>query len=347
MVCPCSLAVLSLLSAANRIENIMLVLSYSTEIGLRNCAAICFLFFCIAGSIFQAAAQPTIFRSYNPNARKGMTQRFLEDVDKITVLIEKDSRNVALYKQRAQFYKNLLELNFDNNDEIIYADKFEADLLRIIDLEKTARNYAWGGSWFSYRLKESPPPEKIGELYPSNQYLDKAVSNFLNSIRLDSKPDNVSGTYGQLSELYRTRPQKLLSSPNFHQWQSKIPLKLVINDLDNSITHRRKSFEIGAEFPAADQLKALLSETYRTNAETAFKLGEYKTALNFYEAGQKFLSSEYSQCYYYAGWGNVYLKLNDPDRAIELFGTVPKTADPKCVELFTNRRQCLFFERRF
>lgn len=68
----------------------MLVLSYLTEIGLRNCAAICFLLFCLAGSIFRAAAQPTSFRSYNPNARKGMTQRFLEDADKITVLIEKD-----------------------------------------------------------------------------------------------------------------------------------------------------------------------------------------------------------------------------------------------------------------
>lgn len=315
----------------------MLILSNLNKVNLRNWTAICFVLVCLVCFISQIAAQPTSFRNFSPNQRKGMTQGFLEDVEKLTRRIEKDNQNIAFYKERLQFYKNLLELNFDNSDWLVYADKLEADLSRIIELEETADNYVWRGNWFSERLRRSPPSEKISELYPINKYFDKAVSDYLKASRLNSEPQKLTSIYNNLSELYSLRPQKLVLSADFRTGQSEIPLKLVLNDFDASIRYRREAFESGYKLPYADLLKTSLAGTYKTNADTAFELGEYKTALNFYEAGQNYLGGEYSQCPYYAAWGNVYLKMKKFDKAIELFNTVPKDDAANCVILFGNR----------
>lgn len=65
-----------------------------------------------------------------------MTQRFQGDVDKLTERIRKDDRNVALYRKRLHLYSYyLLRINFDNSDWELYANKAEADLSRIIELE--------------------------------------------------------------------------------------------------------------------------------------------------------------------------------------------------------------------
>lgn len=315
----------------------MLILNNAVKAGLRNIAAICLALACVLFFASSAVGQPTSLRDFTPSQRRAMTEDKLEKAANLTERIKKDSRNVALYRERLQFYQDLMELNFDNRDSLLYADKFEADLSRLVELEETADNYIWRGNWFSERLRRLPPTSKIAGLYPLNQYVDKAASDYLKAIQLISAPTNLISAYANLSELYTTRPQKLLPDADFQKWRAEIPFKLVLSDFDNAIKYRRKALEAGAGLSYADLLKANLAGTYKKNADTASRLGDYETALKLYQAGQNYLSDEYSQCQYYAAWGNVYLKLGKFDKAIEIFNIYRKTDDSRCADLFANR----------
>lgn len=315
----------------------MSILSNLSKAVLRKGAAICFTLVCALCFIPPIAAQPTGLRDFNPPSRKLMTGETQKKVDELSERIIKDNRDTALYRERLRLFQNLMELNFDNNDWTVYADKFEADLSRIIELDETAENYLSRGNWFSERLRRSQPPEKIAELYPDNQYVDKAVSDYLKAIQLDSNPKNLVSVYTNLGGLYGIRPQKLVTAPNFQTWRTEIPLKLVENDLDNAVNYCLKAVEIGAKLPYADVLRENLATTYMINMDAAVKLKAYQTALKFYEAGKIYFALKTSQCAYYAAWGNIYLELKQFDKAIETFNVVSNTADARCVDLFANR----------
>lgn len=113
-------------------------------------------------------------------------------------------------------------------------------------------------------------------------------------------------------------------------------LKFVLDDFNVAIKYSRKALEVGAKTIYADGLRMNLAGIYKTNADIAYKLGAYQIALEFYEAGQNYLTRKYSQCAYYATWGNVYLKLKKFDKAIETFDNVPLTNNAYCAELFGN-----------
>lgn len=266
-----------------------------------------------------------------------MTIARLEEVEKLTWNIKKNDKNIALYKTRIEFYQDLMELNFDNNDWTIYADKFEADLSRLIELDGTPHNYSWRGSWFTERFRRFPPISKTAELYPRNRYFDNAASDYLKAAQLNSAPTNLISVYTNLGELYALRPQKLLPDANLQKWRAKFPFKLVLSDFDKAVKYRQKALEIGSKMPYADVLKSNLAGTYKISADTASRLGDYETALKLYREGQNYLSDEYSQCPHYAGWGEVYLKLNKFDKAIEIFNVYQKTGDVHCVDLLANR----------
>lgn len=123
-------------------------------------------------------------------------------------------------------------------------------------MEETADNYIWRGNWFSERLRRLPPTSKIAGLYLHNQYVDKAASDYPKAIQLISAPTNLISAYANLSELYTTRPQKLLPDADFQKWRAEIPFKLVLSDFYNAIKYRRKALEAGAGLSYADLLKA-------------------------------------------------------------------------------------------
>lgn len=244
--------------------------------------------------VLPVAAQPTTLSEFHPAGRKQMTEARLERVNEITEQIKNQNSNTALYQKRVQLYGELLQLNFDNKDWFIYADKYERDLSRLIELEGTAEDYYRRGNWFVSRLIYSTPlypypaPNKISELYPHNRYADAAVSDFLKALQLTSDPQQIQSCYTNLSIIYSTRPHLLASASDFSKWKDKIPLKLVQKDFEMSIKYSQLALEAGASLPFTDTLKKNLVSTYLTNAETATKLGDSATALKFTQAAQKY-----------------------------------------------------------
>lgn len=245
------------------------------------------VFLCVLSTV----AQPTSLRQ---SRSKQMTQKRLEKIDEITKQIRNNSSNIALYKERSEIYRELLELNFDNNDWFVYADKLESDLSRLVDLEGTAEDYYRRGDWLVSRLLYSTPlypypaPNKISELYPDNRYVDAAASDFLKALRLTSDPQEIQSYYTNLSIIYSTRPRLVVSAPDFPKWKDKIPIKLIQKDFEMSIKYSQLALEAGESLPFTDTLKKNLVSTYLTNAETATKLGDSATALKFTQAAQKY-----------------------------------------------------------
>lgn len=325
----------------------MLVLSNLVKVSLRNGAAICLAIVCAVCFILPALAQPTSFRNYSPETRKRMTQETLLEVAGLTAQIKKDSRNPALYNERLRFYGKLLELNFDNGERQIYADRYEADLSRIIEIERTAENFIRRGDFLSEELRLAAPPEKFTELYPSNRYVDRAASDYMEALRLRSNARATENIYTALGYLYSSRPQKLVSTPNFPKWRNEIQLKLVFDDFAASIKYARQALEIGNKSTHADVLRGNLMAAYMIDADSAVKLEAYQTALELYEEGQNYFSEATSQCAYYAAWGNVYLKLKKFDEAIKKLNAVPKTIDAFCVDLFAGRGDALTAKGEF
>lgn len=318
-------------------------------LNLRRGAATRFAFvFCAVCFVAPCAAQPTSIRDFNPSQRRALMEDRLEKTANLTGRIIKDNRNVALYRERLRLYYDLFELNFDNGSSTVYADKFEADLSRIIELEETPENYLARAEWLGERLRRSPPPEKIAGLYPANRYFDKAVSDYLKASRLDSSPQNLVGVYKNLSGLYAARPQKLVSSPSFPAWRARIPLKLVRNDFANAVKFGLKALNSGTTMPYAGLLKESLAATYRMNIDAAVKFGDYQTALEFYESGKNYFGLEASSsCAHYAAWGGVYLKLKQFDKAIETFDAVSEPGDAQCADLFASRGDAFAAKREF
>lgn len=305
---------------------------------LKNSSAICLMLILIFCFVLSIAAQPGDIDKLSPFERKRLTQNTQNRVDLLSGQIKKDDRNVVLYKERLRLYSFLLELNFDNSDWEIYADKYEADLSRIIELEKTGEKYGWRGGFLQQRLYRSPPPKKITELYPHNRYFDKAESDFTEAIRLTSDPEQLQTVYSVLSGLYTLRPQKLVSAPNFPEWRDKVRLKPVLDDFDAAIKSSKKALEFE---PKSEGLQSNLVAIYMTNADTAVELGAFRVALEFYDAGQSYLNRFTPICRYYAAWGNTYLKLNKPDKAIEIFNAIPITSSDHCAELLGNKGEAL------
>lgn len=244
--------------------------------------------------VLPVVAQPTTLSEFHPAGRKQMTEARLERVNEITERIKNQNSNTALYQKRVQLYGELLQLNFDNKDWFIYADKYERDLSRLIELDGAAESYYRRGDWLSSRLRYSiplypyPAPNKISELYPHNRYADAAASDFLKALRLTSDPQQMQSYYTNLSIIYNTRPHLLASASDFPKWKDKIPLKLVQKDFEMSIKYSHLALEAGASLPFTDTLKKNLVSTYLTNAETAAKLGDSATALKFTQASQKY-----------------------------------------------------------
>jgi len=292
--------------------------------------------------IVTVSAQPTSYRDFSPSQRRTMTLDTQGRVDKLSQQIQSDKSSVALYKERRDLYYNLLQLNFDNSSWEMYASKFEADLSRIIKLEETAENYSRRGNWLLARLIYTYPfhyasPPKLSELYPHNRYVDGAATDYLEAAKRTSDPLELLSIYTNLRHLYETRPQKLVTAPDFPKWRSKIQLKLILDDFDKSIKYGLKAVEIDDKISDSDTVRALLAGTYKLNGDAAVKLEAYQTALELYEAGKKYLSNKYPQCAYYAAWGSVYVKLNKFDKAIEIFNTEKNTNSDICGELFANR----------
>jgi|GEM_PF-2976255 len=305
-------------------------------------AAICFVIISVFFSIVTIVAQPTSLRHFSPYEREMMTLETQERVDKLTQQIRHDKSNIALYKERLRLYYNLIELNYDNNDWELYADKFEADLSHIIQLEGTAEAFKERGSFVTERIRRSQPPKEITELYPRNRYIDQSASDYLEAIRRTSDPLMLVSIYTALSDLYTLRPQKLVSAPNFPKWRNRIQLKPILNDFEIAVKYIRKALEIGAKQPYANVLTGNLIEIYVRNADTAFKLEAYQIALELNEVCQTILKqyslvSDHWKCPYYVGWGKVYLKLNNPDKALEKFNSIPINGNDYCTELLLNR----------
>lgn len=315
----------------------MLFLNNSVKVSLKNCAAIGFVLTCLVCFVSPLIGQPIRARDFSASDRKRMTQQTQARIDELTELIKKDSRNVILYKQRLLLFYDLLELNFDNKGWETYGDEAERELSRIIGLEPTAENYRQRGDFLRQILYHSPPPNKVTELYPHNQYFERALSDYLEAVRLATDLKQLETVYSMLSGLYTLRPQKLISAPNFPKLLVQIQLKSIFEDFDSAIKYSRKALEAGVNQPYADGLKANLVEIYMTIAELAVKLGSYQVSLEYYQTGQNYIAYETSLCKYYARWGNVYLKLKQPDKALEKFNAITITENTNCAEVLENR----------
>jgi hypothetical protein len=246
--------------------------------------ALMLVFLCVLPSI----AQPTSLRDFKAPGRQRMTQERLKELEQINVQIENDKSNVSLYKKRLQIYGDLGELNYDvPNFWDNYRDKYEADLSKIIALEKTAGNYYQRGAYITEKLRRLSV-KNVSDIYPHNSYVDAATSDFLKALRLTPDPQEIQNYYTNLSVIYSTRPKLLVSAPDFPKWKDKIPLKLVQKDFELSIKYSRLALEAGASLPFIDTLKKNLAATYLTNAETATKLGDSATSLKFTQAAEKY-----------------------------------------------------------
>lgn len=233
-------------------------------------------------------AQPTSSREFPPISRKAMTQDHLEKISKITSQINNDKSNLELYRERLKSYSELLELNFDNETWILFANNYEADLSKIIELDQTAENYHHRGNFLTRRLNESTMIKAISDLYPSNQFVDKATRDFFKATKLNSSPKNLQGIYTSLSILYLSRPQNLVAPSNLSKWRDKVVFKWVKADLDNSIKYSQLALQAGSPLPFAETLKSNLYATYLLTAEIASKLGEKDTAQKYMEAAEKY-----------------------------------------------------------
>ena len=234
--------------------------------------------------VLPALAQPTSLRQFRGS--KQLIQVRIEEATKITSEIEKDKSNLTLYKKRLFLNGELLVLSEDTDDWNIYADKYEADLSNIIELEKTARNYDARGRFLIARLNHLSVAN-VSDLYPHNRYIDMAASDFLNAIQLTA-PQLRQTYYSNLNLLYRFRPQKLISAPNFSKWKALIPYELVRKDFDLSVKYGQLALEGVPNSDLLRDLKKQLVITYLSNADVAARLGDSATALKFTQAAQKY-----------------------------------------------------------
>ena len=204
-----------------------------------------------------------------------MTQSTLGEVKEISQRIKQNPENIALYKERRNLYSDLLELNFDNASWDTFADKYEADLSRIIQLERTPENLLWRAGFLQSRIFRLRTPQGLTELYPRNRFFDQAAADYEEALKLDSSPQLQERIYSELGGLYTTRSQKLASAPNAKKWLSEVTKKLIIDDILKAIEFSRKALEISGQ---AEVERENLAAIYMTNTDSATKLGMYGIA---------------------------------------------------------------------
>ncbi|MEP6849667.1 MAG: tetratricopeptide repeat protein [Acidobacteriota bacterium] len=288
----------------------------------------------LAATVF---TQPTGFRDLDPVQRKATSGRIQGDVDDITRRINQGRPNADLVKKRLQLYKDLLDLNYDNSLWDTYADKYEEDLAGVIKIQKTAENCIRLGGFLVERFRRMPIANGAENIYPRNKYFDQGVSSLLEALNLTSTAADLQIVYTYLSIVYTERPQKLIAASRFQKSRLKFPIKSILNDLDDAVTYSRKSLEVGEKLPYASELKANLAGIYNKCGDIAVAVGEYQIGLKFFEKGQEYLGIGGPSCAYYGDWGNAYLKLNQFDKAIEIFNAITMTDDAGCGILWQNK----------
>lgn len=278
-------------------------------------------------------AQPGNIEDYGPVERKRMTEYGLEIISNLSKQIHEDKKNVSLYKERATKFFRLIEVNFDNPSQDLYRDKYEADLSWIIELEPTAENYIRRGSFLEHRLRISTVPQEITELYPKNEYFDRALDDLTKAISITSDSQERMTAYTYLSGLYIRRPRKLVSSPKLSEFRKKVDLKKVIEELENAIRSSQRALEESRE----TSLSANLISIYQESADIAARLGLYEAAFRFFESGGKYLGPWTPACSYLSAWGGLYLKLNEPEKAIDKFRSISLHRQSRCMDLYESR----------
>jgi hypothetical protein len=111
-------------------------------------------------------------------------------------------------------------MNFNNNDQKIYIDKFEESAASIIALEPTAENFRWRGEFRYVRFLYDHSPIKAGEIYLRNHYMDGAIADYLSALRCAKDARELQGIYGTLSIVYAYRAERLLAASDFLKWRS-------------------------------------------------------------------------------------------------------------------------------
>lgn len=230
-----------------------------------------------------------------------------------------------------------MELNFDNSDWEMYADKFEEDLANIIGLAPTVENLKARASFLRERLVHSPP-SAISELYSNNRFFERAKSDLLEASKKATDRITMESVYGALSDLYTLRAQLGVGNFRFLRTEDK---KHVVTDIRIATDYANKAWMIADQSRSGYASAEGLIEVYVRNADTVFKLGNYQDALNLYESLKKMLYksgiiTDHWQCPFNVGWANVYLKLREPNKAL---GRLNRIQSPNGCEGYSETRQ--------
>lgn len=315
----------------------MLILSNLVKISLRNYAAICFVLACVFFFISPSTAQPTrppnpqevekrikqklvsdLYLSWNysingknppggvytgpyeggPPEPKVVEKRIKEYLPQHNKYISEEPLLSPLYENRGASYAKLYELTSDLNERATYAERALADFNKVIELEP--------GRWSAFEQRAG-----LLKLVDFFAYFDVIVSDYLEEIRLIKSfcvqhpnlakeyESKIPGLFLTISASYWNRAKalsqesKLLAEvrrlnkqySNYFYW----------NDFDTAIAYAQKNVT------KPDEVWIIINYLV-DKGDAAYRLGEYKIALNAYNAGEEYFDK--TSAFYCEGYPN-------------------------------------------
>ena len=247
----------------------------STKRGLLIVPALLILTFLIIENI--AAQEEPLYR--DPQ----VVQKELKD--KLVIkdeYIAKYPTDVRAYAQRGEIYAGLCKLTRDDKERIDYAERASADFAKAIELDP---NY-----YVTYLKRAEFRQSYLAR--STHEFFDDIVSDYLEAARLASRTEYAGGVEGyespvppmyiMVSRHYLIRAQAAIrDSYVLERLQSKNKKYTYWDDYDEALKYAKK----GA---TKTNDPWLTSSTLYDKGEKAYELGEFKLALDSYNASEAY-----------------------------------------------------------
>lgn len=194
--------------------------------------------------------------------------------------ISKYPGEVSNYTERGEIYAGLCKLSRDDKERASYAERAVADFARAIELDP---NY-----YVTYAKRAEFRQVYLARM--SHEYFDDIVSDFLEAARLASRTEyagSVEGyespvppLYVMVSRHYLLRARAAIrDSYVLERLQSKNKQYTYWDDFDAAVEYAQRGATITND-------PWLTSSTLYEKGEKAYDLGEYKIALDSYDASE-------------------------------------------------------------
>jgi tetratricopeptide (TPR) repeat protein len=230
---------------------------------------------CLLLSAENITAQEPLYRDPEVVQKELKEKLVIKDED-----IAKYPGEVRNYTERGEVYAGLCKLTRDDKERVSYAERASADFAKAIELDP---NY-----YVTYVKRAEFRQSYLARM--SQEYFDDIVSDYLEAARLASRTEyagNAEGyespvppLYVMVSRHYLIRAQAAIrDSYVLERLQSKNKQYTYWDDYDAAVEYAKR----GA---TKTNDPWLTSSTLYEKGEKAYELGEYKLALDSYDASE-------------------------------------------------------------